>query len=194
MPDMWLEMGMVEDNILLGNPTRRSVVATLCGGCTVGIAGCSGNDGSGDTTQPTDSPTAQTDGGTRSPDEGPESLIPGEVVHDELDGIEVQDHWATADGVRIRIRNTGDEALTYPGGQYQAGRHVWGRSLSEDGNEVFSAFWNGNTGTGPSEVAPGTEATIGFPIDAGNADRYELCFAQKEAAGVSSWEQLCGDG
>jgi hypothetical protein len=124
-------------------------------------------------------------------------LIPGDVVHDDLEEVEILDHWTTSkDRVKIRIRNTADSQLVAPTGFSEGDPVIQGRTLSPEGNALGEGRWQ--TGSfGPDTVNAGTEATIGFLINAGasNAEKYELCLTTSPAGGLSmaSWEDLCSD-
>lgn len=188
-----------------GSLTRRSVLATMGGCAGIGLAGCSGNqsdgdDGSGDTPS---SDATDTNGGAETPGESnggssQDSVIPGDVVHNELEGVEVLNHWATSDDiVQLRIQNSGDNELNAPGGFSEGDPVIQGRTLSQEGNAVGEGRWQTGAPTGPETVNPGTEATIGFLINAGasNAARYELCLTTSPVGGLSmaSWGELCGE-
>ncbi|MEF8814508.1 MAG: hypothetical protein V5A55_11920 [Halovenus sp.] len=169
--------------------TRRSVLAAMGGCSAIGLAGCSDDE-------------SNTDGGTETGDGGnggnsQESVIPGELVHNDLENIEVRNHWATADDfVKIRLRNSRDEEFAASFTISKGDPVIQGRTLSEEGNELGDGVWYGED-FGPDSVNAGTEATIGFLINAGaaNAARYELCLTDSPVADLSltSWEEMCGE-
>jgi len=161
----------------VGETTRRAVLSTIGAGVTAGLAGCTGDQNG--------------DGGS------PDSVTPGEVVHNSLEGIEVLDHWATSqDRVKLDIRNTGDSQLVAPAGFSEGDPVIQGRTLNPDGNVLGEGRWQ-TGGFGPDTVDAGTEATIGFLTNAGasNAERYELCLTTSPLGGLStaSWDELCGE-
>jgi hypothetical protein len=162
------------------------------------LAGCSGGGDSGDGNSGNGDTTATEGGGQgENGENGPDSLIPGEIVHDELDGFEVLDHWTTSKGVvKLRIRNTMESELGIPGSYQKGDPVVLGRTLTSEGNVLEKGDWRGLT-VGPSTINAGTTATIGFLInaDASQAERYELCLTTSPAGGISvkTWEDLCGD-
>jgi glucose/mannose transport system substrate-binding protein len=92
---------------------RRSVLASIGGWVSVGLAGCTGggggdddDGGDGDSPEVASTTTGTQEGGT------PESIIPGEVVHNENEAARILDYWGKGDGfIMIRIRNTGDKQL-----------------------------------------------------------------------------------
>jgi hypothetical protein len=159
-----------------------------------------GNDGSGDTPS---SDGTDTNGGTETTGESngessQESVIPGEVVHNELEGVEVLNHWVTSDDiVKLRIQNSGDNELNAPAGFSGGDPVIQGRKLSQEGNSLGEGRWQTGAPAGPETVSAESEATIGFLINAGasNAARYELCITTSPVGGLSmaSWGDLCGE-
>lgn len=179
---------------------RRKVIISL--GIVVGVAGCTGGESGGEsTTLPEEVEEAMTEEEMSEEQEGQQnSIIPGEVVHNGLSGIEILDHWAEQDQrdwVKFRIKNNRDEPLeALTGGSPNPGDDVLrARTLTEQGNELASGFWYGNAGnSGPTEINPGTSATIGFSIDpaAENAAKYEICLYEKGDNFLSQpWEEVC---
>lgn len=145
----------------------------------LGLAGCSSDGSSGDG----DALEEETN--------TPESSIPGEVVHDGLETIEVLDHWTDGDRVILRVRNDGDDPFPGSGPIGDDEPVIKGRTLTEQGNVVRSSWWDaGPTDEGPEEINPETEAEIGFLIAAQKGARYELCLAMASRPGVE-WEEVC---
>jgi len=158
---------------------RRRTLVMSAGVIALGLAGCSRNTSSGDGDS-LDEETSTT-----------ESSIPGEVVHDGLETIEVLEHWTEGDRVMLRVRNVGEEP--FPGSRPIGDDEpvIKGRTLTEQGNVVRSSWWEaGPTDEGPEEINPGTEAEIGFLVNAEEAARYELCLAMAARPGVE-WEEVC---
>lgn len=172
-------------------PRRRVVLSTLSTGAVFGVAGCStdqSGNGDGD-----DGGVDDTDTGTEnSEDTTTQSTIPGEVVHDGLDGIEVVEHWYDGEFLYIRIRNGRSEPLQEAESFLQGGDLILGRGLSPDGEELRLTTWTGvDRRPGPSSIEAGSEATVGFPIAMGGEPaRYEICLVDK-SYGSSSWSELC---
>lgn len=88
-----------------GSPSRRSVLAALSSVTTVGLAGCSGDGNGTETPTPSGGDTTETptpSGSTETPtssgvncDDGAEKAdIPGEVVHNGIDSINILSHTA----------------------------------------------------------------------------------------------------
>ena len=158
--------------------TRRSILASVGAGATVGLAGCTGDDGGGDG----------------------DSIIPGEVVYHELSGVEVLDHWAEQDGgndwLKLEIQNNrGDQLkkpvnINFPDGSVPI---IRGRTLTGQGNNLLASYWTGRSTLGPGSVNPDTSAVIGINSEAAaeNAARYELCLYSKEQSGSMSWGEGC---
>lgn len=179
-----------------GGVSRRSVLAAFCGSAGVGLAGCSGGEG-GDGTTTVDEDNGNGGGSGGSGGSTQDSILPGEVVHDELATVQVLSHWAVASGgVRLRIRNASDSELRAPSGFTEDDPVIQGRTLSPEGTSLSEGYWHAGPGFGPTGVDPGAEATIGFLVgaDATNADRYQLCLTRSPIGGIrmSSWADLCG--
>lgn len=168
--------------------TRRGILASVSASAVGGLAGCSGGDGG--------------NGGTSVPDiETPtdtENIIPGEIVHHELPGVEVLNHWsARTEGtpfVHLKIKNNRDEELSAPSQPARDNNPIIrARQLTEQGNQVGHDVWVGQV-FGPSNINPGTSAEIGVldGVGSDNAARYELCLYKKEVfRQLRNWERAC---
>lgn len=179
--------------------TRRSVLASVTTGAIIGVAGCSGGDG-GDgqtTTLPEEvEENMPTTAGSQS-----DSLIPGEIVHQNIEGIEVLDHWAEqdqTDWIKLEIQNNRDKPFKQPGAGYQGEEGVnivRSRVLTEQGNQLSSDIWVRGSQFGPGKINPGTSGVIGIGSPAQqNAARYELCLHPKrERFGVAGFKKACTD-
>lgn len=195
-------VGMDETDLYSQTMSRRAVLSTLSVGAVVGLAGCSnnqsgssdgGNDGGDSEGNGGEGEAHGTDGATGgNGGNTPNSTIPGEVVHNGLNGIEVVDHWYDGEFLHIRIRNERSEPLQEAESWLKGGDIIVGRGLSEDGESLRQTTWTGvDSRPGPSSIDPNSEATVGFPIAmGGDPARYEICLANK-SYGSSSWSELC---
>ena len=189
----------------LETASRRAVLSALGGGAVVGLAGCSnnqsasddgGNDGGDSGGTNGDGSEGEVDGADGGAEgnggNNPDSTIPGETVHNGLEGIDVVDHWYDGEFLHIRIRNERSEPFQEAEGWLEGGDLIVGRGLSEDGESLRQTTWTGvDRRPGPSSIDAGSEATIGFPIAmGGDPARYEICLANK-SYGSSSWSELC---
>jgi hypothetical protein len=168
------------------------MIATAASAVAIAVAGCAGDGDGGPTPTGVDG-TPGSSGTGSGGGSAPQSTIPGQVVHNELEGIGVTDHWYDGEFLHIQIRNERSEALEPVERFLSAGDHVIGRGLSEDGEQLRLTTWTGvDRRPGPSTIETGGETVIGFPIASGsNPARYEICLANK-SYGSSSWSELCG--
>jgi hypothetical protein len=181
------------------SPKRRGVIVSL--GLVVGVAGCTGGESSGEsTTLPEEVEETMTKEEMTEEQQGQrDSIIPGEVVHDGLSGIEILDHWAEQDQrdwVKFRVMNNRDEPFDQPtGASPDPGDDILrARTLTGQGNVLASAAWTSNTSFGPTEIDPNTSATVGLSVDpaAENAARYEICFHKRtDTLSIRDWAEVC---
>jgi hypothetical protein len=194
---------MVDENRGIDDRRRRSMLLTICGGLAFGLAGCSGRDSSNTSTPtPTLSPGSSGSGGDGGGGASGESDIPGEVVHNDLEGINVVSHRASGESVEMQIENTGDEVLSSPEQTSDPGPHIWIRTLTEEGTVVNIMNWQGRINLdNAGRVEPGVAETMSYDLKADQAARYEICLFNREERGEwvqdlrdLPWEEFCGDG
>lgn len=179
--------------------TRRSVLASISTGAMIGLAGCGGGgdgDDGGTSTPPGEVKSAMpTTSGSSS-----DSLIPGRIVHQGLEGVEVLDHWAErtpSAWIKVKLQNNRDEPLKRPGDFHNNpdADMIRSRVLTEQGNQLSSDVWVRNTQLGPAKIKPGTSAIIGLGAPGQEtAARYELCLHKMtDTYKMPGWKKACTD-
>lgn len=191
-----------EDSRSFSDVTRRGILAAVGTGATTGLAGCGGDGNGGGEDVPEE--VEQTIEEEVPDDQGGQgnSLIPGELVSDQLDGVDTLNHWAETeeglDWIKLEVQNNREKPLQKPGiGNSENAKTpiIRGRTVTDQGNVLAMKRWDRGIASGPDEIKPDTSAEIGFEIDVSddNAAKYELCQYFREDATSDDWKRQCTD-